>query len=702
VTDLRQIELEDFSVRPFFGTLGPSAPVFDDIGTSVYYLRPDQEHRLSLCRYEIASQATAVIVGSEARSYDREEELRRERLRQQSDGVTGFALRGSQILVDEGGVSRVVGASDGSPHGNYNLAGLRNCCFLDDESVVGTTGTSVEVATKDGARAVLRVAGEVGVQVGVAEYVAQEELDRLTGLWPDPSGARVALTVVDDRHVPEFPLLHLGTEQPEIETVRYPFVGKSNAHCALEFVEVASATSVPCALSFEGGYLAAVVWRGPLEAIVTRLSRKQDVLEWFLVHAETGRAELLWREEGSPWVNLPVGIFCLEGGSVVTTSEADEGFSRLMRLEPDGKRSWLTGKPLIVESLLGVRGGIALVSASGGDVRERHLYLVPVDPLLEGASPKCVSTGLEGFHTGALSEDGKMVVDVWSSRTQPAGAELLIEGARRVLSPARSQSLPFELVVPEFVDIPAASGITLYGCTYRPHDWKGGPAVVIVYGGPHVQLVQDSWRSRVDLLAQYLAAAGVMVFKLDNRGSWGRGRRFEGEISHRFGTIELDDQLRGVEYLIDHEGVDRQRIGITGWSYGGFMTLTALLKAPGTFAVGVAGAPVVDFAWYDTAYTERYMGTLENNGEGYAGSSLLSLAGNLRDPLMIIHGAVDENVHFRHTARMLQAFSEAHKSVELVLLPECRHSPRGVATLLTEARARTGFLLSHLGAAPAI
>ncbi len=696
MTNLRPIGLDDLSVRPLFGTLGPSAPVFDDVGEVLYYLRPDDSSRLSLCRHEISSGTTSVIVGSQVHTYDHEEELRRERKRQQSDGVSGFLLRGSAILVDEGGTSRVVSSMDGSLLGSFDLTDLRNCRFLTDDSVVGTTGTSVEVATSDGLRSVLLAAEETGVQVGVAEYVAQEELDRLTGLWPDPSGSRVALTVIDDRHVPEFPLLHWGSPRPVLETIRYPFVGEENAHCSLEFVERASGKVIPCELTFEKGYLGQVVWRDPETLIVTRLSRAQDVLEWFAVQADDGSARLMWREEGLPWVNLCEGIFFCQDGSLVATSEAQGGRGQLLRMDLDGHKTWMKTESLTVETLLDVRSDTALVTASAGDVRERHLYLVPLD----GGEPVCLSKDLLGFHTGALSVDGETVVDIWSSRSLPMGAEIVRRGSRRVLGPPRNLEPPFELAVPQFVDVKSTYGEVLHGCVYRPNDWIGGPAVVIVYGGPHVQLVRDAWTLRMDLLAQYLTSLGVLVFKLDNRGSWGRGRIFEGKISRKFGTIELEDQLCGIEYLVNHEGVDRSRIGITGWSYGGFMTLTALLKAPGRFAVGVAGAPVVDYAWYDTAYTERYMGTPEDAKQAYDEASLLSCVTNLADPLMIVHGAVDENVHFRHTARLLQAFSEADKSVELVLLPESRHSPRGADTLRTESRARTGFLLSHLGVAP--
>lgn len=205
------------------------------------------------------------------------------------------------------------------------------------------------------------------------------------------------------------------------------------------------------------------------------------------------------------------------------------------------------------------------------------------------------------------------------------------------------------------------------------------PLLVFVYGGPHAQMVRNAWDLTVDLRAQYLASLGFAVFKLDNRGAGRRGLAFEAAIKDRLGKVEVDDQVAGVRWLADQGLIDPERVGIHGWSYGGYMTAMCLLRAPDVFRVGVAGAPVTDWDGYDTHYTERYLGLPSENRAGYEASSVLTHAANLEGKLLIIHGLLDENVHFRHSARLIAALEEAGRPVDLLLLPEERHGPRHTA-----------------------
>jgi dipeptidyl-peptidase-4 len=178
------------------------------------------------------------------------------------------------------------------------------------------------------------------------------------------------------------------------------------------------------------------------------------------------------------------------------------------------------------------------------------------------------------------------------------------------------------------------------------------------------------------LQMQYLRALGYLIFKLDNRGSARRGLEFERALRHRMGSVEVDDQVDGVRWLVERGLADPARVGVTGWSYGGYMTLMCLAKAPDTFAMGVAGAPVTHYDGYDTAYTERYMGTPQSNPAGYADGSVLAHVDKIRGRLLLVHGMLDENVHFRHTARLINALTRARKRYDLVIFPDERHMPR--------------------------
>lgn len=240
------------------------------------------------------------------------------------------------------------------------------------------------------------------------------------------------------------------------------------------------------------------------------------------------------------------------------------------------------------------------------------------------------------------------------------------------------------LVAPQVVSFPTSDGReTLFGAVYLPDEGAHGtgpfPLVVAVYGGPHVQRVTDGWDATADMRAQRLGDAGYAVLKVDNRGSAGRGRRFEGAVRHDMGNLEVDDQVAGVRLLVERGIADPGRVGIYGWSYGGYMAAMCLLKRPDVFHVAVAGAPVTHWDGYDTHYTERYMGTPQGNPQGYARSAVMAYVDGLKEgesKLMLVHGLIDENVHFRHTARLVNALIAARKTYDLLLFPDERHSPR--------------------------
>jgi dipeptidyl-peptidase-4 len=274
-------------------------------------------------------------------------------------------------------------------------------------------------------------------------------------------------------------------------------------------------------------------------------------------------------------------------------------------------------------------------------------------------------------------------VDTWQAVGQPPQLRLcaLADGAiqRTISLPVDPRLEQFDLPAPELVELENREGTLLYGAIYRPPVSCGDgpfPTIVSVYGGPHAQRVTDSWLLQVDMRAQYLAQQGFLVFKLDNRGSARRGLAFEGALRHNMGDVEVQDQVDGVRWLVARGLADPARVGVYGWSYGGYMALLCLCRAGELFKTAVAGAPVTHWDGYDTAYTERYMGTPQNNPDGYEISSVMAHVENMQGNLLLVHGLIDENVHFRHTARLINALIAADKRYELLLFPEERHGPR--------------------------
>jgi len=280
------------------------------------------------------------------------------------------------------------------------------------------------------------------------------------------------------------------------------------------------------------------------------------------------------------------------------------------------------------------------------------------------------------MHGAVIAPDFSSFVDAWDSLLGPPNINVVGMTDPRSTISIHSPDVSVDLPPPELHSFRTSDGVELHAAVYRPTVSGRAPVIVSVYGGPGPQMVNDSWAQTVDLRAQMLAQQGFVVLKVDNRGSARRGLAFEAPIARRFGQIEVRDQVEGIRWLETLGFADVSRVGIYGWSYGGYMALMALATAPDVFKAGLAGAPVTVWEGYDTAYTERYMGTPQENPEGYRLGSPLTHVDRLRGKLLMIHGMIDENVHFRHTARVMQALIDAGKPFETLLYPNERHMPR--------------------------
>lgn len=254
---------------------------------------------------------------------------------------------------------------------------------------------------------------------------------------------------------------------------------------------------------------------------------------------------------------------------------------------------------------------------------------------------------------------------------------------------------------PELLSFPTSDGTeTLHAALYRPNPRLHGPGpyplICAVYGGPHVQRVTRSWCQCADMRVQRLCAMGFVVLKCDNRGSSRRGLQFEGAIKKNLGRFEVLDQVTAVRHLVMKRIADPLRVGIHGWSYGGYLATMCLCRAPDVFSVGVAGAPVTSWDGYDTHYTERYMGLPNENRDGYNESAVFEHVPNMRGKLLLIHGLIDENVHFRHTTRLINRLVAAGKDYDLLLFPEERHSPRRLRDRIYMEKRMCDFFTKHL------
>jgi len=622
----------------------------------------------------------------------REEMLRRERLRQRETGITDYIwaekanvmllpLRGELYRWAEGSVTQLTGGGVIDP--KITDDGHRTFFVRDGD-----------VWTIDEAGERRLTSHPAGMTNGLAEFIAQEELDRSSGYWPSPRGNMVAFEQVDESNIPVFPIVHQAKPALEIEEHRYPFAGAENARVKLGVVPLEGGTTTWMDLGNDEGYIARVDWHPDGRLLVQWVSRDWRRLELVAFSlppplAGVGRvgAGAILVEKVEPWINLHDDLRVVESTGEFTWSSERSGFRHLYLYGPDGTliRQLTRGEwPAEATVALDQKGRQLYFVGWQETPLERQLFRVSLD----GGEPERL-TAAPGMHGAVVAPDFSSYVDAWDSRTEPPninvvsltnrGTSLLIH------SPA---DVSIDVPPPELHSFRTSDGVELFTAVYRPSqdfpppragEGQGGgraPVIVSVYGGPGPQMVNDSWAQTVDLRAQMLAQHGFVVLKVDNRGSARRGLAFEAPIARRFGRIEIRDQVEGVRWLETLGFADVSRVGIYGWSYGGYMTLLALATAPDVFKAGVAGAPVTVWEGYDTAYTERYMGTPQENPEGYRLGSPLTHVGQLRGKLLLIHGMIDENVHFRHTARLMQALIDAGKPFETLLYPNERHMPR--------------------------
>ena len=716
--------LADLARLSLPGTDGPIEVRFAPDGASLTYLRGDPGSQVrSLWRHDLATDERILLAGpaqpsAQEEALSVEEQLQRERRRTGSLGITEYAWAPRAALP-----TIVV------PAGGGVLAGIGEAARTGPlEPLPGVEGVSAAAVSPDGQwlgfvregdvwlaalAAVASAGGEPrrvttdardGVANGLADYAAAEELSRFEGMWWSWDGSLLAFAHVDEREVPLLTIPHLGEDGGAQESHRYPFAGGPNARVSLRMVAAAGGEVREVPLPGIGdGYLARVVAHPRGGWLVAVLPRDQRELRWHRLDAD-GRARPLWTEPGEPWINMDDDTRVLGDGRILRTTERG-GFRHLELRSADGATvRRLTGGNWVITRVVEVdeARGLAYFLATRDGATERHLYRVPLDAATPPEDPERM-TAEPGWHDPVMDRSGDRWADTWSDlATAP---RLSVHDAQdggdpRVIVEASATAGSLGVTPPELLTVTGADGRTpLDAALYRPPRPTSTPppCVVWVYGGPHAQYVKRSWEATAHPLRQYLARAGVAVLVVDNRGSAFRGIGFEALLEGRLGEAEVEDQAAAVQQLAERGEIDPARVGITGGSYGGYMTLRAMALEPDVFRVGVAVAPVTDWRGYDTAYTERYLGLPAQNAAAYEASSALGLADRIRGSLLLIHGAIDENVHLRHSVRMVAALQAIGRDVELVILPSDRHRTRSATGLATRERRTVRHLLSGLG-----
>lgn len=534
--------------------------------------------------------------------------------------------------------------------------------------------------------------GTATLMNGELDWVYPEELDLSTAAWWSPDSKHIAYMQFDVSHEMMYPHADLLKERAVSEPERFPQAGTPNALVKLGIIAASGGeTQWMNVGSTVNTLLARVVWLPDSERIaVERLTRVQDELDLLFCDTKTGEARPILHEQSKTWINVsaaPAGVsgavdynlyFFKTKPEFLWTSERS-GFRHIYRYSDKGAMlGQITSGDWEVKTIDAVdeaKGRIYYTSSEESPL-ETQFYSVGFSG---GERTQLTKSNFD--HAVRANGTGSYFVDTYSSLEHPPATDLVSTGTGHVtvlVKPDTKLAKEYDFQTASIVHFKAPDGTVLYAKLTKPAHFKDGtkyPAIVSVYGGPQAQSVRNTWGGLN--LEQLYASHGYVVWQLDNRGSYGRGHAFEATVYHRLGTQEVADQRLGVEHLISTGFVDPERIGITGWSYGGFMTIHAMLWAPDIFKVGVAGAPVTDWHNYDTIYTERYMGLPQDDTQAYAETSNVKNAGKLQGKLLILHNFEDDNVLFQNTMQMVNALERADKQYFMQLYPLHTHGVTG-------------------------
>ncbi|MGL5839542.1 MAG: DPP IV N-terminal domain-containing protein [Sphingorhabdus sp.] len=655
--------------------------------------RPDDKDRFDLWFLDTASGKWKMLVDSTKLGTSGEiseaEKMQRERARiGGTKGIVAYdwspdsrsllvPIDGDLFLADlKGKVTRLTETPTSELDATVSPLG-RYVSFVRDQNLV------VAELPNGGSEVALSEDGGGTLSYGVAEFVAQEEMDRTRGHWWAADESAIAFARVDESGVKVATRTAIGAEGARVFEQRYAFAGTDNAKVDLFVWHAKGRKAVQVDLGANPDYyLARVDWMPDNKTlIVQRQSRDQKMLDVLKVDGATGASSVVFSETAKSWVNLHDNFREVDQDSLLWTSERD-GFSHIYLNRKD-QWTQLTSGLWSVNKIVGFdkKSGAIYFTGNRDDATEQHLYRVNIKG---GEVERLTAPG--AWHEATMNKAASRAIIRRAAPNQPEQVYLADANGKRLAwieENAVQGDHPYapfakDHVMPTFGSIKAEDGTELKTKLLLPkmEPGKRYPVFVQVYGGPGAgRQVTKNWGGGA--LHQYLVDRGWIVFSVDNRGTPDRGKAFEDHIYRAMGRVEVADQLAGVEWLKSQPYVDPKRIAVYGWSYGGYMTLKLLQAAPGTFAAGVSGAPVTKWELYDTHYTERYMGDPRRVPEAYEKANVVPHAGKIADPLLLIHGMADDNVVFDHSTALMASMQGNAQKFETMVYPGQTHRVAG-------------------------
>ncbi len=656
-------------------------------GKAVLFLRSEpRKSKLSLFEFDVETGKTRelltpeqVLKGAEEK-LSPEEKAARERMRVSVGGFTNFQLNddGSLILLTLSGklytVERTKKAVTELPTGKGFLLDPK---FSPDGKKVSYVRAHdvyvLDLVTQKETR--VTTGGTALVEHGVAEFVAQEEMGRFTGYWWSPDSDHIVYQETDHAGVEIWHVADPIRPEAEPTPFYYPRPGKNNAKVKLGVVAIGGGKTAWIEWDREKfPYLATVRWSKKAPLCLTVQSRDQRELVLLEADPKTGKTTTLVTEKSSTWVNLrqEVPRWLPSGDSFLWVSDKDD-VPRLELRNRNGKiRRVVIAADIGYQGLVSVdKDGDEIIVAGSANPTESQIYRFSVkDPFGEVEA----ITKTPGMHGAVFSRDHGIYVVTSRTMDLMPKSQVYRKGGKLIGELPSVAENPERRPVVDLVQVGDKKRM-FHAAVVMPKDYdakKKYPVIVDVYGGPHhihVMAAQNRW-----LLDQWYADQGFIVVAIDGRGTPGRGAEWERAIYQKFGSVPLDDQVAGLKALAaKYPMMDLKRVGIDGWSFGGYLSALAVMRRPDVFHAGVAGAPVCDWHDYDTHYTERYLGIPPKDAAAYKEGSLLTYAADLNRPLMILHGTADDNVYFRHSLKMVDALFRAGKDFEMVPLSGLTH-----------------------------
>jgi dipeptidyl-peptidase-4 len=540
---------------------------------------------------------------------------------------------------------------------------------------------------------------------GSLDWVYEEELygrGNKRGYWWSPDSKRIAYLRLDEKDVADFPVVDHIARAQVLENTAYPLAGEPNPRAQLGIVDAAGGTTRWADTSKyepKDFLIVRVSWSPDSGRVIYQAqNREQTFLDLNAVGAGDGKSTILFKEQTKAWVEAVDNPRWLKDGSFLWKSERN-GWMHLYHYAPDGKLiKQVTDGKWEVRELDGVDEGSGWIYFRGTE--HSHIAEQVYRIKLDGTGMSRLSQ-TEGSHRSSFNPTATLFIDYWSDINNPTQVRLFgADGSpQRVIDENKSEALKqYKLGKPEFLQVKTRDGFTMEAMIIRPPDFdpaKKYPVMSFTYGGPHAPQVKNSWGGATYLWHQMLAQKGYIIWVCDNRTASGKGAESAWPVYRNFGTLELQDLEDGLGYLKSQPYVDGSRIGIWGWSFGGFMTSYALTHST-SFKIGIAGGTVSDWANYDSIYTERYMLTPQHNPEGYKTGSVIQAAGNLSGKLLLIHGAIDDNVHLANTIQLIYALQKAGKQFDLMIYPKSRHGVTDPLLVKHMRQMMTDYILKNL------